>query len=202
MKIRRITSKHEEQKLKKRNQWIIGIILIGIMLLSLFGSGFYMFSENNQEGSNENTMNYNGLEFINKNGLWFLTLDGSEFVFKNSPKEIVNIEITGELKLLNNYYGRPLYVYSEDQESELEIYLNLNNIAQRIQNACFEGFNNSKQKCDESLPIKNCKDNFIIIQEKNSSNIIQEDNCVFIYSPLSEMLKTTDEFLFNVLEVK
>jgi hypothetical protein len=56
--------------------------------------------------------------------------------------------------------------------------------------------------CEETLPIKTCEDNFIIIKENNFTNIIQEDNCVFIQGPSENLTMVSDEFLFHILGVR
>ena len=170
--MRKIISKQEEARKKKRNQLIVGFALIFIMLLSVLG---YSFS-----GGNESTtkIKYNGFNFIKQDDFWILNMKNFNFIFKNNPNQVE--KINSDLKNLENYYGKPLYIYSENYDAELEIYKNLfyyNQIAQRMQDACLEG---NQTDCGETLPVKNCEDNFIIIRERNETKIIQENNCVFI----------------------
>ena len=153
--MRKIISRYEEEKRRKRNGWIVGIILTILMIFSVLGYAF------NGTGQDNSGLDYNGFKFINQNGLWILEKEGSYFIFTYSPKEI---EISdSQVKNINNYKGKVLYISSENNLAESEIYTNFfyqNQIAQRIQNACLED-----EKCEEDLPIKNCEDNFIIIKE-------------------------------------
>jgi len=192
--MRKIISKQEEARKKKRNQLIVGFALIFIMLLSVLG---YSFS-----GGNESTtkIKYNGFNFIKQDDFWILNMKNFNFIFKNNPNQVE--KINSDLKNLENYYGKPLYMYSENYDAELEIYKNLfyyNQIVQRMQDACLEG---NQTDCDETLPVKNCEDNFIIIRERNETKISQENNCVFIEGKQEELTKITDEFLFKILGIE
>ncbi|HEB47075.1 MAG TPA: hypothetical protein ENI22_01250 [Candidatus Pacearchaeota archaeon] len=139
----------------------------------------------------ENKANYNGFEFVNQNGLWVL----GSFVFKNVPQQVEDIG-TG-LKDINSYQGRPLYIYSENDGAEIEISVNLGQVAQRVQKACLE-----KEECPGNFPEKTCEDNFIIIKESNNSMILQEDNCVYIQGLKEELTGLADQFLFKILGIR
>ena len=67
-----------------------------------------------------------------------------------------------------------------------------------MQKACPEYVNCT----DEDLPTKTCEDNFIIIKEGNYSNIIQDENCVFIEGKQEDLVQIVDEFLFKILGIK
>lgn len=193
-----------EAKKKKRNQLILGIILVLIMLFSTLG---YSFIGKNEQHSEEqsNLINYNGFEFANQNGYWILDNGNFKFVFKYNPKEIEKLNYSSyEIKKANYYSNKPLYIFSESFEAEQEISTNLYPFVQRMQHACLNS-SSFKEKCDENLPVKSCENNFIIISSENSSsstNILQNKSCVFINGPFENLTKITDEFLFNVLGIK
>jgi len=191
--MRRIVSKKKEVKRQKKNQIIIGTILILIMFSSVLGFGFGTGSNNTSSNS---AINYNGLEFLNQNNLWYLTLNEVNFIFKYNPLQVQ--KISSYVNDFNSYYQEPLYIQSESNEAELEIYLNIGQIALRTQKACYE---NCAEE-DSGLPIKTCENNFIIIQESEEIEILQQDNCVFIKGPSEELIKITDEFLFKVLRIE
>ena len=186
--MRSITSKQNKEK---RKQIIVGAILIFVMFGSVFGVIVGSF------GKKDNTkkINYNGFEFIKQNDFWFTSDGNLNFVFKYNPKEVAKID--SELMYLDNYYGKPLYIFSESEEAEIEIYRNLNQIVQRMQPACFDG-----EVCEENWPVKTCEDNFIIIKESNITKIIQNKSCVFIQGRQEDLTKITDEFLFKVLGIE
>jgi hypothetical protein len=193
--MRKIISKYEKEKRAKIKQVIVGAVLVLIMVLSTLG---YAFQGGNKETTTK--INYNGHEFVNQNDFWILSIGNFYFAFKNNPSQVE--KIYSQLNSINNYLGKPLYVYSEDKKAEIEIYRNLdpknNLIAQRIQPACL----NREECVDESFPIKTCADNFIIIKEAESSTITQENNCVFISGPKENLEKITDEFLFKILGIE
>ena len=191
--MRRLGSKRKETKKQKRKQLIVGIILASILFASIFGYGF-----RGRDGSEENKVTYNGYEFIEEDGFWFMEIGNFEFSFRYNPQETEQID--SDLNPLESYYGKPLYISSEDIESESEIYRNLkyqNPIIQRMQLACLEG-----ETCeDDELPIKTCEDNFIIIKESDITKVSQDNNCVFIEGQGENLTKITDGFLLKIIGI-
>ena len=163
---------------------------MSILFLSLIGYGL------GGKGIKEIKIIYNEQEFIEENGFWITEIRDLVFSFRYNPNEVENIG--ADLNLLNGYVGKPLYISSENVESSNEIYRNLfdqNSIVQRMQLACLEG-----EECEnEELPIKTCQDNFILIQEAETTRIRQEDNCVFIEGKIGDLIKITDGFLLNII---
>ena len=189
--MKRLRAKGSEAKKQKKNQTIIGIVLIFVMFGSVFG--VIVGSFGNREDSSK--VEYNGFEFIKQSNFWILELGDLDFMFKYNPNEVEKID--SELKYLNHYYDKPLYISSENNEATYEIASNLDQITLRMQNACLNETN-----CKEDLPLKTCEDNFIIIEEKNQTNIIQDNNCVFIQGPKENLTMISDEFLFHILGIR
>jgi hypothetical protein len=189
--MRKLKSRSSEAKKKRRNQVVIGIILIIVMFGSVFGVIVGSFGK-----SDNSKTEYNGFEFIQQGNFWVLPIGDFNFVFRYNPNEIQ--EIDTEVNYLNSYSQKPLYISSENTEATYEIASNLETVVLRMQNACLNG----SMDCEETLPIKTCEDNFIIIKENNFTNIIQEDNCVFIQGPSENLTMVSDEFLFHILGVR
>lgn len=194
--MRRLTSKHKENRRKKRNQTVVGLILIFVMFFSVIGFAFSSFSSNSgrteiNNQNNINSVNYNGFEFLEQNGFWILNKNDINFIFRYNPNQVERV--LSEVKPLENYQGKILYIYSEDILAESEIYTNLLQFTEEIENACLE-------ECEEGFAVKTCEDNFVIIREGNRG-IIQEDNCVFIEGEKENLIKLTDEFLFKLISV-
>ena len=192
--MRRIISKGEEKRTRIRNQVIVGTVLIFVMVASILGfslQGFSGLGNTDTRGDSSNNIEYNGFEFVNQNGLWVL----GNFIFRYIPQQVEDIGFVSND--INSYQGKPLYIYSESEEAELEIFINLGNIALRTQKACIGG-----EDCPGDFPIKTCENNFIIIIEKNISNIKQRDNCIFIEGPTENLTKLTDQFLFKILGIR
>ena len=112
--IKRIISKSKHEKKRKRNSLIIGIILIIIMFGSVFGIVINSLGGNS---SGKNKIKYGEYEFTNENNFWKTSIGELEFVFQYYPTQTRNI--TTSLKNVNNYYNKPLYVSSEDINSEI-----------------------------------------------------------------------------------
>lgn len=190
--IRKITSKQDEEKRKRKNQIVIGAALVFLMLLSTLG---YSFGTNlSQQNSQGATINYNGYDFIYNNGLWTLNIGGTVFGIINNPS--LSYPTNSTVKSLTSYYGKPLYIYSENKDAESEIYRNLVDVSSEISYACPEG-----TICEDGVPTKTCEDNFIIIKEEKLPNIFQEDGCVYIEGPMDSLTRITDGFLLKIIGV-
>ena len=200
--MKKIRTKFSEAKKQKRTQMIVGVVLVFVMFGSVFGVIVNSFGQEKDKKDVE----YNGIEFIEQNGFWFANKGNFNFVFRNNPEQVE--EIDSELNYFNGYEGKPLYVYSENDEAELEVLRNFfyeNQIVQRVQSACLNksaDIFNKTSECDADFPVKNCENNFIIIRESNSTKIVQEGNCVFIHGEKENLTKITDEFLFKIFEIR
>ena len=188
--MRKIVSKHKSNRKNKRNQLISGLILIFIMFFGIFG-----YSLGRGSGEKVEKIEYNGFEFIKQNNFWLLNIESFNFAFKYNPYEVE--EIDSEVNYFDSYLGQPLYIYSENAEADLEIYKNLNQVVLRMQYACL-----LYEKCEGDLPLKTCKDNFIIIKNSDENSIVQKDNCVYIYGNEENLTKVTDEFLFKIIGIR
>jgi hypothetical protein len=188
--MRKIISKEAEEKKRKRNQLVVGIILIAVMVFSVLGYSLSSFGNN----SSESIVKYNGFKFTQTSNFWDVNVGNYAFSFKYNPTQTEKINST--LNLLSSYDGKPLYISSENMEAETEIYKNLfyqNQIVQRIQEACLEG-----EKCSGDYPIKTCQDNFIIIKESTNNIVRQQNNCVFIEGKKENFTELSDGFLFKI----
>ncbi|MBT3404745.1 hypothetical protein HN832_02570 [archaeon] len=191
--MRKLISKENRAKKQERNNLIIGVVLISIMFLGTIGYSFY---DKGEDSSIQTQINYGGHEFILNNGLWIVEKEGRQFGFKTNPNEISGLE-NSLLNSIGVYENKPLYISSSENDALSEVYINMNNVAQRIQLACLEG-----TECEEDLPIKNCSNNFIIISETEENSIKQEENCVFIEGNSSDLVKLVDEFLLKIIGIK
>ena len=185
---KRILSAKDRKSKDRFNQLLVGLVLIFLMLLSTLG---YALSGNQEENSESNKVVYNDFEFVNQNGYWMTDLDSFQFGFAYNPKEVEAID--SNLNYANSYYDKPLYLKSDDSQATSEIYSNLNQIVQRMQNACID-----ENDCEGDLPVKDCSNNFIIIEEDEIISIVQNESCVFISGPRENLTMITDEFLFNI----
>ncbi|MEK6827404.1 MAG: hypothetical protein AABX99_02890 [Nanoarchaeota archaeon] len=191
--MRRLISKVQEEKKKKRNRILVGAVLIFVMFFSVIG-----YSLGNFQTSETAIVNYNGFKFIQESNLWKVSVGSFQFSFRYNPTQVGKISST--LNLLNSYQDKPLYFSSENSEAESEIYNNLfiqNKIVQRVQPACL-----SSEKCSGDYPIKTFDDNFIIIKKNNSNSVRQDKNCVFIEGKAEDLAGLSDSFLFKITGIQ
>ncbi|GIU68577.1 MAG: hypothetical protein KatS3mg001_427 [Candidatus Pacearchaeota archaeon] len=194
--IKKLVTKEEAERKRKRNQIILGVVLLLVMVLGTIGFAIQSNSGTTDSSSNSlNKIKYKNYEFENRNGLWVL----GNFVFSYNPLEIQSFQSYGVgISSFEKYLKKPLYIYSQDETAKNEVYVNLVGLVERVQNACLEN-----EECnDESLPKKTCSDNFIFIKISNETSITEKDNCVFIQGKDREILKLTDEFLFKILKIR
>jgi hypothetical protein len=194
--MRRLISKEEEAKKRKRNQWIIGGVLVLIMVVSTLGYAFIRDQFSGTTASQK--IIYNGLEFDQNGNLWNTSAGNLQLSFSYNPQQTV--KVNSILNPLGNYANKPLYIYSQDTLAATEIYRNLfylNQIALRVQNACFAGEN-----CSDNSPVKTCQDNLIIIKASNITEIKQQNNCVFIEGHAENLTSLSDSFLFKIIGIQ
>lgn len=200
--MRKIISKQERDKKTRRNQLIIGGILILIMVFSTVG---YALSGRGDE-TNADKTEYNGIEFVRDNsGYWYFEIQDQQFIIINNPKNISEINFLNTLSI-NDYSNKPLYFVGDIGEGSSEIARNLaDRFVLRIQQACLD-----EEDCEGNFPIKNCSiDNIIIFNEisdneteNNKKEIMyQEENCIFIFSEYENQSKYADKFLFKLLGI-
>ncbi|MBS3075651.1 hypothetical protein J4429_04295 [Candidatus Pacearchaeota archaeon] len=198
MKIKNIMTREEQAKKTKRNQLIIGILLILLMAMSTVG---YALSTRENKDNVNNKFRYNGIDFIKNSEYWYFNSNGQEFATRYNPKETENISVGFLYLKLNDYLNEPLYFVGNFPDANYELKRNLYPFASRIQDACINSINCSI----ENLPLKNCSsDNLIIIKEPVKSDkerINQEGKCIFISANLENQTIYTDAFLFKILGI-
>lgn len=186
--MRKIKTREEEEKGRKRNQTILGILLILVMIVSSLGYAFTSSDSANKK------VKYGDYVFKEVNGYWTVVIGEKEFSFFYNPTETDKLNIS--LNSIDKFSGKPLYISSEDSMAESEIARNLNGIVSRMQYACLN------DKCEGDFPIKTCEDNFILIKESDEDRISQIKNCIFIEGKSESLPKLADEVLFDILGIR
>lgn len=184
--LNKIKTQEELQKEKRRNQIIIGVILIGIMIVST--AGYAILSNTKNDGGGEK-ISYKGFNFVRQQGYWMTEANGRAFIFQFLPEEIENISISGVFNL-KDYSGKTLYLVNNNPASVV-ILQNLGQSLERYQEACMEGINCT----GKDLPVKTCKDNLIIFLVEEDKGIYKQDNCVFITGNVN---KGADAFVYKL----
>ncbi len=183
--MRKIKSQAEIDKKKKRNQIIIGVILVGLMMFSTIG-----YSLMDKGGSTTKTVKYAGLNFISTNGIW--TIEGTQMYFNHLPTELGNVSIEGNYSL-ESYSNQTLYFVNYSGAGELLIN-NLQGKIARYQEACLDS------ACGQDLPVKNCSKDLVIVFSSSTENrVYQKDKCVFIGGDYTQGVDAFVYKLFGII---
>ena len=193
--MKKIENQQDVQRKKKRTQVIVAIVLGLILLGSSFGVIIDSFG-NTSSGK----IKYQGITFTkDENNFWITQKEGNNLIFFYNPMQTENV--SSKVDTIEKYYSLPLYIYSENQDAEGELYRNLdpraNSIVERVQTACPED-----KTCDVSIVKKDCTNNFIIIEYSENESLEQKQNCVYIRGKSKKMLELTDEYLFKLFKIK
>lgn len=161
------------------------------MLLILVAStaGYAFFSSPTQD--NPTTKTTEG-DIVFQGNQWIVTHNGRNFYFANSPESETIRQIPVETSVqLTNYFGKTLYIDSENSAVLQEIGLAFQGYAQKIQEACYGS-------CpDRDIPEKTCEDNMIVWKDSIENKVYQEENCIFIEGDM----EAVDAFLFKILGI-
>lgn len=197
----RIITREKKERKRKRNQIIIGVILITLMLFSTAGYALLNRSSGNLQNTGiDESINYKGIEFtrtgINFNSDWVFQAQGGSFITRHIPNEVTNISFS-TISNIGRYVDQPLYIVGSGPGVS-EVARNLQPYSLRLQNACI-----SEEDCEEGLPVKECSDNIIIVREPEDDleYIYEEENCIYIIANLENQIRYADKFLFELLGI-
>lgn len=166
--IRKIKSREEIEKARKRNIAIISFFMLFLLVVST--AGYALIVGGNFGSSNDN--NQADIEY-------WLPLGSSLEEIKDIP---VNIYFS-----LENYKNFPVYISANNSRVFSGIYSIIGKYASRVNEACYK-------ECEEDLPEKDCSENFIVYKESEENIVYQLDRCIFIEGNL----KTVDAFLYRI----
>ena len=185
--MRKIRTQAEIDKKKRKNQILVGGVMIGLLLLSIVG---YSFASGDKD-EDDSKVNENGVDFFRQNGLWVAEIDGRVFAFQNLPSEVSDIDVNVSISL-GQYSGQPLY-FVNPNEGVNEVLSNIGQRVLRYQEACL-----GNETCGDNLPVKDCGSNLIIFEVGNVTKVYQDENCIFV---VGDSVKATDAFLYKVLQI-
>ncbi len=191
--MKKIETKEQSEKRKKRNHLLIGIVMVGLMVLSTGG-----YAIMNNESNGNNFIKYNGIKFYNQNGYWLFIHNNQQFSTQYTPKDTEKISVPINFGLAK-YNQAVVYFDTESGQPNNEIYKNIYPFILKTNMACLDN-----QTCNGDFPIKDCSNNIIIIREpsKNETErIYQEQNCIFIKAYENNQTKFADGFLFKLLGI-
>jgi len=185
--MRRIESQVEIDRKKRRNQIVIGIVMIGLLVIAPLG--YSLISGDREEVSDVSEF---GIDFVRQNGIWVSSFDGGTFGFQKLPSEVEHVDVNVSLSL-GDYASEPLY-FVNPGESVPEVLANLGQYVLRYQEACLDN-----ETCGDDLPLKDCGSNLIIFEGGEDDLVYQNESCVYI---VGDAVGGTDAFLYEVLGIK
>ena len=200
--MKKIETQEERDKKTKKNQIIIGVLLIGLMVLST--AGFALMNTTHSGGSGQNydyeTREYNGIEFIRQDSFWATQINGKTYAFVYLHDEIEDVDIA-ITNTLTDYLNSPLYIVNGNGTREIIAFNMLPEFALRVNDACLD-----EATCEsDEYPIKSClHDNIIVFKDDDPEStrvtrVYQENNCIIIEG---DKAKGADKFLQHILSVK
>ena len=203
--IKKIETREDSERKKRRTKLVIGIIIIVLMIFSTIG--FAMIG-NNQEVI-DNTV-YNGYKFTSTSSGWQTTVQGQTITTSYFPTEVLNV--TGSNVYAFDFTGQIVYIAVGSQEEIYDVNElgNLNNIAERSQFACQPKAENSSFCQESSLPIKSCED----VNSSNTARVIiinsnvtepasytYYNNCLTINAKSADLKIAVDNFIFKIFGI-
>ena len=189
--MRRIHSSEDKLRKQKRSQLIMGLVLVGLMVLSTLG---YAFSGgNDSEEILDGRVEYNGVYFNNYGSTW-ASEENPQTILANNPNNVSQDFF--KVREVSYYTNKPLYIQYNDSLSSFFLYENFNPFILRMQRACFDS------PCGEGLPVKNCSSNIIIVEISEQEEVFQQEGCVFIKGSSEKISQLVDSFVLEVFGLK
>ena len=186
--LRKIKTQDEiSKKKKKRDQILIGTVLVVLLVVST--AGYSLISGSANKTSNNRVVE-NGYEFYSDGSGWKLLVEDQTFRFQYLPSELENISVEGNYDF-EAYYQQPLYFHNPTGASE--VLVNLQRYILRYQQACLNG-----TECKEGLPVKDCDSNIIVFIDGEETKVYNNQSCVFIEG---DAIKGADAFLYELLGI-
>jgi hypothetical protein len=212
--MRKIKTMADIEKVRKRNNIILGIVMIALLVGSSLG-----YSLMGADRESEDTVEFGGFDFVRDGGMWKLSIGDEVFGFQNLPSEVSDVDVNISVEL-GMYNGQPLYFVNLG-DGVNEILGNIGKYTLRYQESCLQeasllekleirdqnlddlgdltsGALGDEAACEGDLPIKDCSSNLIVFEEGNSTRVYSEGNCVFI---TGDVLRGSDAFLYKLLDI-
>ena len=188
--LRKLKTEAEVARIRKRNNLIIGVVMIGLLALAPFGYSLINHGQN-QDSNQGSSLNEKGYDFFYINGQWRTEINGQVYAFTYLPSEVEDVDVQGFF-ILSGYVNSILYIVNGD-EGNLEVLNNLGRYSSRYQEACIE-----EELCEGDFPMKTCEDHLIVFKEGVETTVSQDLSCVYI---TGDQVKGTDAFLYKLLNI-
>jgi hypothetical protein len=202
--MRKIKSMAEIQKLQRRNNIILGVVMIFLLVVST--AGYSIMSADSEDNEKVNEL---GFDFFRDQGLWKIVVGEEVFGFLNLPSEVSDIDVNISMQL-GEYSRQPLYFVNLG-DGVSEVLRNMQRYVLRYQESCLQqdgegvagGEGNesvdNETGCSGDFPIKDCSSNLIVFESGNETKVYSQDNCVFI---VGDVIRGSDAFLYKLFGIQ
>ena len=176
-----------------KGKTLLAIFIAIIMVSSILG----IVTLSDEDGYS-NVLKYHGNSFNYINGKYFLELDGSSYVFDNSPYELEDISFEDFVLESDKYY---ILFNPEDMDNNFEyfiqkLFLTLNSKGVNVQIAC-----DREEGCDETFPIRSCEDYSFYLKKEENTKIYKDNNCIVLEGDNSGLNRAVDKVNLEILNI-
>ena len=179
----------------KKSKLILVIFIIFIMITSAIG--FFSFSNQNQDTTN--TIDYNGFKFtLTQDGRWSFNKNNVDFIFDNSPNDLVDINLP-EFQITQN---KVYLLYNASNLNPSNDY-NIAKLSYTLQNlgirpviACI-----NEENCPSQYPIKSCNEESFYFKLDNDTKVYNNDKCLVIQGDKVNINKIVDKVDLKLLGI-
>ena len=157
------------------------------MVVSLAGGALVYSSDSSNK---ENTILKEG-KIQSMGDRWVTLFGGATFNFAYNPEGAFNVTTLNFIADASKYAGKPLYIDADSEVIYNEIALNLGQMSERFQHACYSNCENS------TWAEKDCTDNLVVFRPGNENIISQNESCIFIEGDM----RAVDSFLYREIGI-
>jgi len=179
--IRRLQTKEELNRKRKRNNKILSLTMLSILLFSTIGYAFFI----NPDSSSSNSNQEQNSDPAPSDKISF-QYQGTQFILTSTLSQIKDIPVDITISP-ESYVNQPIYTDIKNEGVLKEIALNLGKISAAVQKACYG-------KCEENLPEKDCTSNLIVWNQSINKKVYQKDKCIFIEGDIT----SADAFIYKL----
>lgn len=183
--IKRIQTSEDKERKRKRNNMIISIFMLVILVAT--SAGFAFVNTGGTPSSDESSNVNNTINNLPQGN--YVQYGGQQIPLIYNKTEVGDVEVTIN-KSINSYAGETLYLDIETDETVAiqEFGNTLGRVLPKIQRACLN-------ECEENIPERSCDEGIVVYRNiEGESRVYQEKECVFIEGDI----RAVDAFIYSV----
>lgn len=185
-------------KVKSRKNYIL--VFVGIIIFTMVFSILAIKLGNTDTGEETEKLEYNGFKFSVNGNLLVSKINGANYNFEYSPKEVENIK---SITLKGESFNSKIYLlydpieYNENDFEFIRLKQFLLSKGANINFAC-----TNEEGCGD-LPILDCRNanKVVYLKTSNKNEIYTEENCIVLGAVKGDELKVVNRFIYGILGV-